>query len=1446
VPHYAYVLPAISETLEVAWRHPLSGCLYYIALLMRKSIVNILGDRITAGILNVYQEQAKEPISDRIKLFAADHPTPNEEGVEGARQMVELLKSADEKTLVIALISGGGSSLMALPVEGISLEDYKAISKLLLTVPATIDEINAVRKHLDPLKGGGMRKFAEHSGGFVSLVLSDVPVTKTGVVDDTSVIASGPTVGDDSTFQMAKKVLTSHDIWDKAPLAVKTYIEANLGKEDYETLPKNSFLLTEDKSQYIIIANNDQAMEAAKGRAEQLGYTVYLIGCRTGTTEDKIKAEVTQEIENIWKVMTPYLTDNDTITFASFSTDGVDGNSDLAGAIADKNTLKLARSKGLDYQNYLANYDSATFFKKLGLEIEPGPTGTNVADISLVLITNPNNPYRKIALIFGGEATVKVVLSDGQKPGFGGRNTHLALLAAEKLPQLNHHSRLDREAIQKGLIKAGTSKSQIEISQVGCLGYATDVGPISLTPMAVVGVRSHSDVEKAVRFAYEYNIPINARGAGSGLPAQSVGSGIVLDMRSLDEMQVLEDHPEGGKVVLAQSGVICTRLNNYLKKYGVFLASYPASTDMATIGGMIANNASGANSCKLGTTQHHVLDLHVVLADGTSLWTSEIKSDSQPWKRISELIRLNKDIIDKDFPRVPKNSSGYNVLDILRQLEKGIPVDWAILFSHSEGTLGVITEAKLRAVPLATQKATCIVYFTDLKEACSAIPKVYTLAPSCFDTAITTNLDLIRKTYPNLGIPEEAKVMYLIEFDDVEVRPDPHDPARRIGQVRIRDKQTAARLIQSQVEALKKLLEEEYPKSSIGFEVARDPAKQDALWQGRRSALQVLYAYDPGKRPLTMIECVVIPREEGKILEFISYMEEVFSEEQVVAGTHGHAGDCNFHLYLLLNLSQQQDRERLIHVMTKITQKVTELGGSMSGEHADGRTRGVILPHVFGLELFDLFVKIKDLMDPRAILHPGVKIIKEARDKDLYQAIEELVGIEEKESQLNLARFRDFSHLFSGVCSFCSQCADTCPIFRKLPEHFSARSEAAPTFKRALAMALEVDRDLETIKDEPLFKKIFQLCLLCGQCTFKCATNASIRDIVMKIREGQRSRIIAPAIFYILSHPKLYQLMVKFLGLTQGIWRNKLSRRILSSLPQGLLPTSIPYQRYLPALSKSSLKSRYPELVNIPASQAGIAYFYGCSLDLLAEPIADSFINIARHNNWRVSLPSQCCCGEPFGSYGHIEEYHRLARYNIDQLLDYKYIIAQCPSCIYGIKEYANDFAKVNDKVYEEKARKLVKKLFDPGQFIMEVIGPDKLRPRTRELKQKVTVHLSCHEKLGQKMTATLNHTRNLLNLIPGLEIVEMQAANECCGLGGPWGLGRHYDLTLKLREDKISNVINSQADIVTSWCLGCMLQMRDGLIQAESTIKARHPLELLSEAYGHRAHYQSRPLPEA
>jgi FAD/FMN-containing dehydrogenase/Fe-S oxidoreductase len=990
----------------------------------------------------------------------------------------------------------------------------------------------------------------------------------------------------------------------------------------------------------------------------------------------------------------------------------------------------------------------------------------------------------------------------------------------------------DNEAIKKGLILAGIPESQIDTSRLALVGYSTDVGPIAITPLAIIGVRQHTDVEKSCKFAFQNYIPITARGAGSGLPAQSVGSGIILDMRSLDQMRMIGDHPQGGKQVLVQSGVICTRLNNFLKEFGLFMASYPASTDMATIGGMIANNSSGANSCKLGQTQHQILDLHIVLSDGSSLWTTEIESNKYPWNKILELIKANKDIIEKNFPRVPKNSSGYNILDILEQIKAGITVDWARLFAHSEGTLGIITEAKIRALPLPNQKATCVVYFTDLQQACNSIPEIYNLAPSCFDMAITTNLDLINKNDPGLNIPKDAKVMYIIEFDDLEISTDPHDPTKRIGHVCIGEKQIAGEVIQRQVENLRKLLDIDYPKTAIGFEVSRDPSRQDALWKGRRNALQVLYSYGQGKRPLTMIECVVLPRDETKLAEFIKYMETVFSEDQVVAGTHGHAGDCNFHIYLLLNLSQRQDREKLIRVMTKITQKVIDLGGSMSGEHADGRTRGIILPYVFGTQLFDLFVEIKNLMDPRATLHPEVKIIPESRNKGLSRVIEELVGIEEKDSHLDITRFKDFNLLYSGICSFCSQCADICPIFNRLQNEFVSRTEAAPTFKRVIATAFEKNGNLAAFKNDPLFKKVFELCLLCGQCTWKCPTSASMRDMVAKVREEKRSKIIAPAMEKLISNRLLYNAVIETAGISQAVWRNKMSRKAISWLPQSIFPIHVPYARYIPPIARSTIESRYREFVNIPSSKSDIAYFYGCSSDFLDMPVVDSFMNIAKHNGWKVSLPPQRCCGEPFAAAGNLEEYRRLARYNIDHLSSYRYIIAHCPSCILAFQEYAKDFARIKDDVYENKAKDIVGRLWDPARFIMEVIGPNNLRLGNNIIKRKFALHVSCHEKLGHKIAGTTNYTLGLLNLVPGLVKVDMKGSAECCGQGGPWGLLDHYDLSVNMRNDKIINIIDSKTDVVTSWCLGCVIQMKDGLNQAGSKIEVRHPLELLSEMY--------------
>eukprot|EP01105_Mastigella_eilhardi_P003343 TRINITY_DN142_c0_g1_i3.p1 TRINITY_DN142_c0_g1~~TRINITY_DN142_c0_g1_i3.p1 ORF type:complete len:408 (+),score=94.79 TRINITY_DN142_c0_g1_i3:305-1528(+) len=390
-----------------------------------------------AGAVNVYRQQAEQPFpAPGIELYAADHPMPNEEGVRGVKRMIRLLRDADEKTLVIATISGGGSALMGVPADdSISLADYCHTCALLLSVPAAIDEVNCVRKHIDLTKGGRFRKCAPNAGAFVTLAVSDVPVCSSGLSDDPSVIASGPTIGDNSTFADAKAVLTKFHIWDSCPASVRAYLERNQGVvgTTNETLRPDSCLLRSDISQYVMMSNNDQAMRCAADVARSLGYDAELV-------PQKIDGEVTQVAERLWKATSEWVQQHanskaaPSIAWVCFSTDGVDGNSGCAGAVVTTHTVSDGAANELYLQDYVQRHDTGTFFEALGVGLQTGPTGTNVADVAVVLLASADGNEKK-ALVYGGEATVQ--LPGLHSRGRGGRNTHLAALGALKLATLN-------------------------------------------------------------------------------------------------------------------------------------------------------------------------------------------------------------------------------------------------------------------------------------------------------------------------------------------------------------------------------------------------------------------------------------------------------------------------------------------------------------------------------------------------------------------------------------------------------------------------------------------------------------------------------------------------------------------------------------------------------------------------------------------------------------------------------------------------------------------------------------------------------------------------------------------------------------------------------------------------------------------------------------------------
>ena len=370
---------------------------------MAQPIERLLGKRIAQGLINVkYDHTAR---LRRIELNECGHPIPDRNGELGAHRIAEIASQAGEDDLVVCLISGGASALLPLPAPPVTLEEKQETTRLLLHCGANIHELNCVRKHISALKGGQLAQLA-WPASVLTLILSDV------IGDDLDVIGSGPTVPDRSTLADARAILSKYGIAAKVPAAVRE----RLSEKASET-PKPGDKIFEHV-QNLIVGSNRLAVDAAAEQARALGYhTLVLSTFIEGETRDvaRVHAAIAKEIRATGRPVKPpacVISGGETtvtirgngqggrnqefalaaaldiaglkdVVILSAGTDGTDGPTDAAGAIADGSTIARA---GLDAAAYLANNDSYHFFGNLGDLIKTGPTGTNVADVQILLV----------------------------------------------------------------------------------------------------------------------------------------------------------------------------------------------------------------------------------------------------------------------------------------------------------------------------------------------------------------------------------------------------------------------------------------------------------------------------------------------------------------------------------------------------------------------------------------------------------------------------------------------------------------------------------------------------------------------------------------------------------------------------------------------------------------------------------------------------------------------------------------------------------------------------------------------------------------------------------------------------------------------------------------------------------------------------------------------------
>jgi glycerate 2-kinase len=394
---------------------------------MAQAVAEILGEQLAGGVIIVKEghvgienvelrieksehDRAFSILNSQFSILEAGHPIPDQRGVDGARRMAELLAQTTERDLVIALISGGGSALLTLPAPGVTLADMQALTAALLACGASINAINTLRKHLDQLKGGGLARMARPAA-LVTLILSDV------VGNPLDVIASGPTVPDPTTFAEAYAVLERYDVVGKVPASIVMHLHRGIAGKVEETLKSSDPRFK--RVQNLIVGGNSQAADAAltaarsegfntlllttflQGEAREIGRALAAVARELAATGQPIprpacvvaggettvtlrgdgKGGRNQELALAAAADLAGLSD---VALVALATDGGDGPTDAAGAVATGATIERARAQGLDPAASLARNDAYPFFAALGDLLRPGPTQTNVNDLAFV------------------------------------------------------------------------------------------------------------------------------------------------------------------------------------------------------------------------------------------------------------------------------------------------------------------------------------------------------------------------------------------------------------------------------------------------------------------------------------------------------------------------------------------------------------------------------------------------------------------------------------------------------------------------------------------------------------------------------------------------------------------------------------------------------------------------------------------------------------------------------------------------------------------------------------------------------------------------------------------------------------------------------------------------------------------------------------------------------
>jgi FAD/FMN-containing dehydrogenase/Fe-S oxidoreductase len=933
-------------------------------------------------------------------------------------------------------------------------------------------------------------------------------------------------------------------------------------------------------------------------------------------------------------------------------------------------------------------------------------------------------------------------------------------------------------------------EGEVRFDRISRALYSTDASVYQIEPAGVVIPRSREDLIRLVRICAHFRCPLTMRGGGTSQAGQAIGPGIVADTSKYLN-QVLEVNAAEGWARV-EPGVVLDELNAGLRPHGLRFAPDISTASRATIGGMIANNSSGARSVLYGKTIDHVLEQEVVLSDGSvvtlaPLNVAELDAASTGTSLAADCYRAVRTIaadlaseIEHRFPKVLRRVGGYNLDEFIRPDR---PFNLAKLMVGSEGTLAVVLNAKLNLVPLPKAKAVLTIQFNDLLESLAATPVILRHRPSAIEvmdgfilghTRQSAALDALRRSFIE-GDPASLLCVELYGDADDELPP--------------------------RLDAI----ERDLRAAGLGYRYHRilDPQAQTQVWSLREAALGLSMAMKSDAKSLSFVEDTAVAPE--KLRDYIARFQDIIRRHRTSAGVYAHASVGCLHVRPVVNMKTEDGVRTFEAIANEVADLVLEFGGALSGEHGDGLVRSPFMQKMYGPAVYDAFKVIKRTFDPHGIFNPGKIVDAPPLTSNLRYGAGYV-------TPAPVTHF-DYSE-YGGMAGAVEMCSGLGACRKKLagtmcPSYMATREEAHSTRGRANVLRLAMSGRLAEagLGDDGVYGTL-DLCLECRACKSECPVGVDVARFKSEFLADYWSRHGTSPEARLLGNIRT----VAALGSRIAPLANRLAASpTIRTINERIF--GIDRRRTLPRFRRRTFAQQAP----IADDSCEAVIFNDTFTNYYDPDIGVAALEVLTAAGIRAGVAVHGCCGRPQISKGLLQQARVLAERNAEALYPHaaagRPIVFCEPSCLSAVREDApalvrGDARRRADAVaraavlFEEFARTAVPRL-------TLAQGP-----------ASILLHGHCH----QKSMGLVGPARSLLSMIPGTSVVDLDSG--CCGMAGSWGYARdHFDVSRAIGEHRLFPAIRNRpaGAVVAAAGTSCRHQIRDF-----TGVEAVHPAVVL------------------